>query len=195
MSSPLLRLPAELRILIFEYCLGFPWIVIFERLAYIHDWSWTVGAFACDNFRALVGPTRHMGDLTLRRHQNFLGLLQICRQTYHEAHPILFQSKTFVLSSESALYAFSTWVWDRNFTYGVVQGSNRPHPEAINAIAVPNCISSIQAGSNLRILVETAFPNLKKIYVYNKQSELDVNADAFYREWMQESGGFQFVFL
>ncbi|OAL42955.1 hypothetical protein IQ07DRAFT_650578 [Pyrenochaeta sp. DS3sAY3a] len=194
-SSPLLRLPAELRTRIFEYCLSYPFIVIFEHLTRSHDQRRAVGAFACDNFEALAGPIRHTGDLILGAHQNFLGLLQVCRQIYCEAHPIPFESKTFVFSSAWALHVFYIWLWDRNSTAGALQSSSSPNPEAITAIAVPNCISSFFERSGLRLHVEDAFSNLEKIYVYNTQAGLDDDTDAFYREWMQEFDSCQFIFL
>jgi hypothetical protein len=86
LQTPLLRLPAELRVQIWKYALG-------GKMYQVYCWP-------SDNYHK--NPTR-----VLNSERNYLSLLRTCRQIYQEARLIPFTSNCFRIKNEAG---FQTWL-------------------------------------------------------------------------------------
>ncbi|KAF2840981.1 hypothetical protein M501DRAFT_990913 [Patellaria atrata CBS 101060] len=118
------KLPAELRIMIWTYVVGGQTLHLFEqpyRMAHVvckdkvphrkmFNHPWCRQDIGMDWFR------HSMSTPDPKNNRNVLALLKACRQTYHEALPILYKTNTFDFRRTSTLPIFANTLLPQRLT-------------------------------------------------------------------------------
>lgn len=178
-NCPLLRLPAEIRQIIYVYTLGNLWITI-------HDEK-TVTYVARPIPSPLVIPIGHesrrdpLEAVESQRQHNIFALPKACRQLYAECHLLVYSQNIFNFPDVATLGTFEVLLSDECQTS---DEAGYVKKRAIKRVVVPfKSAEWISEGSNLPFTF--LFPELQMIYGERDRVRNEWNEDGW-RSWLEK---------